>query len=93
MALHIGELEARYFPANSVFKNVKLKFPDEEITIPELKIVYAVNFIGSDKNLKKFKLGIHFENLPNALDHQLGKKINSLLRESDHNKDFENFKK
>lgn len=93
MALHIGELESRYFPKDAVFRNVKLKFVDEEITIPELKVVYMVNFIGSDKNLKKFKLGIHFENLPNTLDHWLGKKINSLLRESDHNKDFENFKK
>ncbi len=93
MALHIGELEARYFPKDAIFKNVKLKFSDEEVVIPELKIIYSVNFIGSDKNLKKFKLGIHFENLPNTLDHHLGKKINSLLRESDHNKDFENFKK
>ncbi len=93
MALHIGELESKYFPNNSVYKNVRIKFLDEEIIIPEVKIVYAVNFIGSDKNLKKYKLGIHFENLPNALDNLLGKKINSLLRESDHNKDFENFKK
>lgn len=93
MSLHIGELESKYFPKEAVFKNVLIRFPDEEITIPEVKIVYAVNFIGSDKNLKKYKLGIHFENLSNALDHQLGKKINSLLRESDHNKDFENFKK
>ncbi len=93
MALHVGELEARYFPKEAVFKNVKLKFTDEEIVIPEVKIIYSVSFIGSDKNLKKFKLGIHFENLSNTLDHHLGKKINSLLRESDHNKDFENFKK
>ncbi len=93
MALHVGELESKYFPANAVFRNVRIKFMDEELIIPEVKILYAVNFIGSDKNLKKFKLGIHFENLPNTLDHLLGKKINSLLRESDHNKDFENFKK
>ncbi len=93
MALHIGELETKFFQTNTVFKNVRLKFQDEEIIIPEVKIVYAVNFIGSDKNLKKYKLGVHFENLPNAIDGSLGKKINSLLRESDHNRDFENFKK
>ncbi len=93
MALHIGELEAKFFPKDAVFKNVRLKFVDEEVIIPEVKIMYTVNFIGSDKNLKKFKLGIHFEKLPNSLDHLLGKKINSLLRENDHNKDFENFKK
>ena len=93
MSLHIGELESKYFPKEAVFKNVIIRFIDEDITIPEIKIVYAVNFIGSDKNLKKYKLGIHFENLSSTLDHLLGKKINSLLRESDHNKDFENFKK
>ncbi len=93
MALHIGELESRYFPKDSVFKKVRLKFSNEEIVIPEVKIIYVVSFIGSDKNMKKFKLGIRFENLSNTLDHLLGKKINSLLRESDHNKDFENFKK
>lgn len=93
MALHIGELESKYFPKDAVFKNVKIRFADEEVTIPEAKIVYAVNFIGTDKNLKKFKLGIQFQNLSSTLDHQLGKKINSLLRESDHNKDFENLKK
>lgn len=93
MAIHIGELESKFFPQDAIFKNVRLKFSDEEVVIPEVKIVYSVNFIGSDKNIKKFKLGIHFENLPNALDHLLGKKINNLLRESDHNKDFENFKK
>ncbi len=93
MALHIGELEEKYFPKDAVYKNVKIKFTDDEVNIPELRILYAVNYVGSDKNLKKFKVGIHFENLPNSLDHWLGKKINSLLRESDHNKDFENFKK
>lgn len=93
MALHIGELESKYFPKDAVFRNVKIRFADEEISIPEAKIVYSVNFVGSDKNLKKFKLGIQFQNLSSILDHQLGKKINSLLRESDHNKDFENLKK
>ena len=93
MALHIGDLESRYFSKDTIFKNVRLRFSDEEIVIPEAKIVYSVNFIGSDKNLKKFKLGIQFQNLSSTLDHQLGKKINSLLRESDHNKDFENLKK
>ncbi len=93
MALHIGEIESKYFTKDSVYKNVRIKFTDEEVIIPEIKVLYAVNYVGSDKNLKKFKIGIHFENLSNGLDNWLGKKINSLLRESDHNKDFENFKK
>lgn len=93
MALQIGELESKYFPKDAIFKKVKIKFADEEVLIPEVKIVYAAPIRGTDKNLAKYKLGIHFENLPNSLDNYLGRKINSLLRESDHNKDFENFKK
>lgn len=93
MALHIGELESQYFPKEAVFKNVKIKFADDEVVIPLVKIVYVAKIPSADKNLTKFKLGINFENLPSALDHWLGKKINQLLRDSDHNKDFENFNK
>jgi hypothetical protein len=93
MALHIGTLESQFFPKDAVFKNVKIKFEDDEVIIPSVKIMYAASFTGSDKNIKKFKLGIQFENVTSALDLWLGKKINSLLRESDHNTDFEKFKK
>lgn len=93
MALHIGELESQYFPKDAMYKNVKIRFTDDEIVIPLMKVVYSAKINSSDKNLTKYKLGINFENLPNAIDHRLGKKINELLRESDHNKAFENFNK
>lgn len=91
MALHIGELEAPYFKKDLVFEKVNIRFTDEVITIPKIKIVYMVDYISNDKNLRKYKLGIHFEDLPVSVDDQLGKKINKLLRENDFNKDFENF--
>lgn len=91
MALHIGDLEKKYFEKGFNFQNVKLIFKDETIIIPEATAVYVVDYISSDKNLKKYKVGIHFTNLPAATDDLIGKKINTLLRENDFNKDFENF--
>jgi hypothetical protein len=93
MAIHINELESKYFNKDHSFKNVKINFSDELIMVPEVKVVYVVDYISSDKNLKKFKVGLHFPNLPIKIDDQLGKKINSLLREVDSNKDFEKFLK
>ncbi|MCM2351641.1 MAG: hypothetical protein NDI69_16600 [Bacteriovoracaceae bacterium] len=91
MALHIGELERKYFEKDFVFQNMKIRFTDETIVVPEVKVVYVVDYISSDKNLKKYKVGAHFSNLPPATDDLIGKKINRLLRENDFNKDFENF--
>lgn len=91
MALHIGELETKYFKKDIVFHGVNLRFNDEVINVPKVKVVYVVDYLSSDKNLKKYKLGLHFENLPTAIDDHIGKKINQLLRQNDFNKDFENF--
>lgn len=91
MSIHIGELESKYFIKDSIFKNVVIAFPDERIEIPEVKVVYVVSYISNDKNLKKFKIGIHFPNLSPRIDDLLSKKINKLLREIDANKDFETF--
>lgn len=93
MSLHIGELEAQFFSKDYIYKDVQVQFTDETIVIPEVKVVYIVDYIAGDKNLKKFKVGLHFPNLPTKIDDQLGKKINQLLREVDFNKDFENFTK
>lgn len=91
MALHIGELEQEFFPKDMSYKKVNIRFEDEVIQIPEVKIVYVASTPSNDPNLKKFKLGIHFENIPTLLDDRIGKKINSLLRQNDFNKDFETF--
>lgn len=91
MALHVGELESQFFSKDTIYKNVRLVFNDETIVIPEVLIVYLVDYVANDRNIKKFKVGLHFLNLPTNVDDQLGKKINKLLREIDFNKDFENF--
>ena len=91
LALHVGELEAEYFQKDQIFKDLHLRFSDEVIEVPEAKIMYVVDYISSDKNLKRYKVGVHFKNLPTKIDDQIGKKINALLRQHDSNKDFETF--
>ncbi|WP_408098167.1 hypothetical protein ACJVC5_04365 [Peredibacter sp. HCB2-198] len=91
MAIHVGELESKHFQKDLVFQNVDIRFTDEVIQVPEVKVVYVVDYISNDKNIKKYKVGLHFQDLPTLIDDQIGKKINRLLRENDFNKDFENF--
>lgn len=91
MAIHIGELENPYFGKDQLFKKVRILFPDQLIEIPLVRVMYAAPYVGPDRNIRKFKIGLHFEELSLALDQALGKKINELLRENDNNKDFENF--
>lgn len=93
MALEITDLEAGYFDKGMSFHKVDLIFNDETIQIPHAKIVYVVNYISKERGTKKYKVGVHFENLLPALDDKLGKKINSLLRQTDSDKDFEKFLK
>jgi hypothetical protein len=93
MSLHIGELDGDLFVKDSTYKEVEIQFSDETITIPEVKVVYVIPAISKDRNLRTFKVGLNFPNLPAIVDDQLGKKINQLLREVDLNKDFETFLK
>jgi hypothetical protein len=93
MAIHVGPIEVEYFQKDLIFENIDLKFKDLTVTIPKVKIIYVVDYISGEKGPKKYKLGIHFENLPPSIDDLLGKKINELLRENDMNSDFENFLK
>lgn len=91
MSIHVGELEYQYFKKDFIFQDVGIRFTTEVINVPQVKVVYVVDYISSDKNLKKYKVGLHFSNLSVTIDEKIGKKINSLLRENDFNKDFENF--
>lgn len=91
MAIHIGELERNHFPKDHIFQNVTLSFTNEKLLIPKVKVMYVVPYIGPDRNLKVFKVGLHFEELALSVDQTLGKKINEMLRANDKNKDFENF--
>lgn len=89
LALHIGELETKYFPKDHSFKNVRISFIDQEFIIPEVNVVYVVDYISADKNLRKYKVGMHFSKNSNDLDTAIGKKINQVIREADSAKDFE----
>ncbi len=91
IAVHIGALELEYFKKDHIFENVNIRFSDDVIQISKLKVMYVVDYISGDKSLKMYKVGIHFENLSNSIDDKIGKKINTLLRSNDLNKDFENF--
>ena len=93
MSLHIGELDSQFFTKGAVFKNVIIHFTDESIVVPEVNVVYVVDYVSGDKKLKKLKVGIHFPQLATAVDEKIGKKINQLLRQIDSNKDFEIFTK
>lgn len=91
MAIHVSEIEGKYFQKDLIFQNVGIRFTDEVIEVPAVKVIYVVDYISNDKNIKKYKVGLHFHELPTTIDDLIGKKINRLLRENDFNKDFENF--
>lgn len=91
MSINIGDLETDFFIKDQLFHNVKLTFPDEQIILPEVKVVYIINAISAQKSGQKFRVGLHFSNLPSLVDDQLGRKINKLLRHKDTDQDFENF--
>jgi hypothetical protein len=91
LALHVSEIEIPYFGKDVCYSNVAIRFSDEVIHIPQAKIVYVVDYFSQDRNIKKYKIGVHFEELPTTVDLSIGNKINRLLRENDFNKDFENF--
>ncbi|MGE3610793.1 MAG: PilZ domain-containing protein [Bacteriovoracaceae bacterium] len=93
MSIHVGEVESKFFVKDSVFLNVNIKFTDEVIEIPEVKVVYIVNYLSNEKSIRQYKVGLQFLNMNVALDHLISGKINKLLREIDSNNDFENFVK
>jgi hypothetical protein len=93
MSIHIGEIDKCHFVKDLVFHDVVIVFKDERITVPKVKVIYIVDFIANEKIPKRYKVGLHFSDLPAQVDDQLGKKINQLLRQIDFNKDFENFTK
>ncbi len=93
MAVHVGDVEGRFFEKDSIYNDIKLQFLDETLIIPELKVVYLVNYIGNDKYASKYKVGIHFTKMDSQMEDKLSKKISSLLREIDFNLDFEKFVK
>lgn len=93
MSIYVGEVESKFFIKDSVFHNVNIKFLDENIEIPQVKVVYVVDYISREKAAAQYKVGLQFLNINTRIDHLLGGKINQLLREVDSNGEFENFVK
>lgn len=94
LSLFVGEVELPYFKTGDVFEALELGVQGELIEIPKARIVYVVDQIGhGEKGAKKYKVGVHFENLPPETDQRLGGKINELLRQIDSNTEFEDFLK
>ena len=94
LSLYIGDAELDWFKAGEILSPIILQFNDLEIEVKTPRIVYIVDYVGhSEKGLKKYKVGVKFENVNEEFDMILSKKINSLLREIDANADFEDFLK
>lgn len=94
LSLFVGEIELPHFKTGDVFEALKLSVQGELIEIPKARIVYVVDQIGhGEKGAKKYKIGVHFENLPIETDQRLAGKINELLRQIDSNNEFEDFLK
>lgn len=93
LSLHVGEVELELFPKNALWKEVKLDIQGHEITIPKARVVYSVDMLNKQKGLKRFKVGIKFEEVDTNLDTELASVINKLLRDVDYNKEFEDFLK
>ena len=92
MSIHIGEVELEWFRAGEKMNNVEITLPNEILIIPTCKIVYVVDQIGhGDRQQKKYKVGLNFDDLPEKIELKLASSINGLLRTVDSNKDFEDF--
>ena len=94
LSLSIGEAELEWLRAGELLAPLIIQFPDLEIEVSKPRIVYIADYVGhSEKGIKKYKVGIKFEDASEDFDMVLSKKINSLLREIDANSDFEDFLK
>lgn len=94
LSFFVGEVELPFFKTGELFQGLELSIQGDPVELTKARIVYVVDQIGfGDKGAKKFKVGVHFEDLPLETDQQLGRKINELLRQIDANADFEDFVK
>lgn len=92
MSITVGPAELDWFKTGDDLKNIEIHFSDEILRVPTTRIVYVVDQIG-EASKQNFKVGLRFEDVPASLDNQLSTKINSLLRQIDSNRDFEDFLK
>lgn len=94
IAIIAGKLEGQYFSKDKELKNLEVTFNGQTFLVPESKVVYIINHNQTHKeDVEQFKVGIHFNDLPESVDSELGKIINNNLKESDIKRVFEDFLK
>ena len=93
MSVHIGTAEAEWFKTGEALSDVSVTLPGHELVIPKVRIVYVVDHIGGDRRTQQYKVGLRFEELPLKLEEELMQSMQSLLKQSDVNNEFEDFLK
>ena len=94
MSIFIGAAELEWFSAGAKLSDIEVNLQGEKIVFPNCRIVYVVDQIGTiDRQQKKYKVGIRFEEMAEDLERVLAGKINALLRSIDANSEFEEFLK
>lgn len=94
MSIFVGPAELDWFRAGELFRDLEVSLEGEKLVFPDCRIVYVVDQIGtSDRQQKKYKVGVRFESVPEEVERKLAAKINDLLRSVDANKEFEEFLK
>lgn len=89
IGIYIGEMEKKHFADNRIFKDVKVQFFENVLSIDEVKVVYAMPAKGELEGT--YKIGMNFENLSETDEQIIVRKINQVLKEYDFEKDFEDF--
>jgi hypothetical protein len=93
MSVHIGPVEAEWFRTGELISDVNIALNSQDLIVPKVRVVYVVDHIGGDRRTKLFKVGLRFEELPRPIEEMITKNIQSLLKLSDVNNDFEDFVK
>lgn len=93
MSVFVGPAELEWFRTGEEIKDTEIHFTDEILRFPKIKIVYVVDHIGHMSRNKQYKVGLRFDQMPQALSESLSNRISSMLKEMDINKDFEEFLK
>jgi hypothetical protein len=92
LAIQFGDIEADFFQdMEKELGNMFIDFNGEDITIPNGKILYKVDFLARDKKTRLYKAGLKFTDIDINLDEALAKLINEALRDVE--SEFEDFVK
>lgn len=89
LSLHISELEKDLFVIGKNLGKVYIIFNGEEVSIPDVKIVYLKKIKSQTRNLDVIKVGVQFLEVDSKIEHKLGHLVYDAVREF--TSEFENF--